>query len=167
TRLPDWVEDKLRDVAEDYCPEGYENNDGGFGTLTVYPGPGLAEREHNDSYEDAQPMDQARAAPLPRGLRRRLTRRGVTQVTAHFDGFSDSGQLEQLVCEPTSVTIPRDLEDALEDFLLEQLPGGWEINDGSSGDFTVDVAEGTVAVDASWRTMNATSTNTRWKWRSF
>src|SRR5262245_2756703 len=50
TRLPDWVEDKLRDVAEDYCPEGYENNDGGFGTLTVYPGPGLAEREHNDSY---------------------------------------------------------------------------------------------------------------------
>src|SRR5438045_1072944 len=34
--LPRWVEDKLRDVAEGYCPDGYEDNEGGYGTLTVY-----------------------------------------------------------------------------------------------------------------------------------
>src|SRR5947208_1954031 len=28
--LPRWVEDQLRDVAEGCCPDGYENNDGGY-----------------------------------------------------------------------------------------------------------------------------------------
>ena len=31
------LEDKLCEVAEGYCPQGYENNDGGYGTLYSQP----------------------------------------------------------------------------------------------------------------------------------
>src|SRR3954453_8791187 len=35
--VPGWAEAKLRDVAEGYCPDGYENDAGGYGSLTVFP----------------------------------------------------------------------------------------------------------------------------------
>src|SRR5579862_8591321 len=31
--LPKALEDRLEGAADNYCPAGYENNDGGFGTL--------------------------------------------------------------------------------------------------------------------------------------
>src|SRR4051812_30175338 len=77
--LPRSLEDRLRDVAEGYCPDGYENNEGGYGALIVYPALGLAELEHRDRYEDAEEMD-ARAATLPEEIRLRLSRLGITRV---------------------------------------------------------------------------------------
>ena len=64
-RVPDWIEDKLRDLAEWYCPDGYGNDDGGYGTLTVYLSAGLAELEHTDRYADSENMEPPRR-PCPR-----------------------------------------------------------------------------------------------------
>jgi hypothetical protein len=163
--LPDWVEGRLRDVAAGYWPDGYAAGDGGHGTLTVYPYDGLAELRHHDRYEDVESLD-VRAAPLPRGLRRRLARLGVRRVVARFDGYGDSGQLGEFAVEPGAAELDAALEEELADFLLEQLPGGWEINEGSFGEFAVDVGSGRVAADASWRVeKDAEPEVTRWRWR--
>jgi hypothetical protein len=163
--LPDWLEASLQDVAEDYCPDGYENNDGGYGCLTVYPFDGLAELEHCARYEDSQALD-TQAATLPSRLRRRLLRLGVRRVAAHFDGYGDSGQIGGFEVEPEAVALGDDLERALEDFLLGRLPEGWEINEGGHGDFTVDVPAARVEVDAYFRVEKDSDTEvTRWRWR--
>jgi hypothetical protein len=159
------LEDKLYEVAESYCPDGYENNDGGDGCLTVHVTEGLAELEHTDRFEDTEDMDVATAA-LPEALRERLTRLGVTAVTANFDGYGDSGQIEALAAEPPGVILDRQLSDELEDYLFGLLPGGWENNEGGYGDFAVDVAGGRVQASAYWRVEKDSETvTTRWKWR--
>jgi hypothetical protein len=164
--LPDWVDGMLRDLAEGYCPDSYANNEGGYGTLTIDVLDRVAEREHYGRYEETQDLD-AQPAPLPRSLRRRLSRLGVRSISAHFDGYGDSGQIDQLDVEPESAVLDRSLADALENFLLNQLPGGWEINEGSTGVFTVDVPNGQVTLAASWRVAAETDVQlTRWSWRS-
>ena len=164
-QLPDWMEDNLRDVAERYCPDGYEINEGGSGVLTVHPFLGLAELKHTDRFEDSEDMDEP-AAVLPPTLRRQLSRRGVRTVTARFNGCGDSGQFEDMTTEPDGVELSDALRDELENFLFEQLPGGWEINEGSFGTFTVDVRVGTVGAEAYWRVeRDAESQVTRWQWR--
>jgi hypothetical protein len=163
--LPKWLEVNLRDVAEGYCPDSYENNEGGYGTLTIYPCLGLAELEHHDRYEDSESIDTQPVA-LPRRLARPLSRLGIMRITAHFDGYGDSGQMEELTVEPESAVLDGALEDELQDFLLDQLPGGWEINEGSYGEFTIDVTGGQVEVDAYWRVEKDSDPQvTHWQWR--
>src|SRR5262249_47250886 len=126
---------------------------------------GLAELEHCDRYVDTESMDAA-AAPLPAELRLRLARRGVTRITARLDGYGDSGQVEDFTVEPEAAVLGSDLEGALEDLLLGQLPGGWENDEGGCGEFTVDVEPGQAEVDASWRLeKDAAPHTTRWRWR--
>src|SRR5438270_91877 len=43
---PEWLDDALEHAAEGYCPDGYENGTGGYGSLTIYPMQGLATLEH-------------------------------------------------------------------------------------------------------------------------
>jgi hypothetical protein len=163
--LARWVEGQLRKVAEGYCPDGCANDDGGYGNLTVYPALGLAALEHCDRYEDTEAMNVT-AAPLPEGLRQRLGQLSVRQVTAHFDGYGDSGQIEHFEVEPENVALDDALQWELEAFLLAHLPGGWEINAGSFGDFTVEVASGSVAVEATTRIdQDADPQVARWTWR--
>src|SRR5262245_5142695 len=109
--VPRELDDLLRSVAENYCPDGYEHNDGGYGSLTIYPFEGLAELEHTDCYVDEVDAE-VRVPPLPARLRRRLSRLGITTVTARFDGYGDSGQIEELVAQPEAV-LGRGLEEDL------------------------------------------------------
>ena len=103
---------------------------------------------------------------MPEELRQHLTQLGVRQITAHFDGCGDSGQFEEVTAEPDTVTLDGDLVEQLEDFLAEQLPGGWEINEGSFGQFEVDVSTGEVTGDAYRRVAQESEAQvTRWKWR--
>lgn len=163
--IPDWVEDRLADVAESYCPDGYENNDGGYGSLTVYPAEGIGELEHYDHYEDAKDMPVGEAE-LPRKLRRQLKKLGVAEITAHFDGSNDSGQIEEFEVLPMPVEIDRVLQDQIEDLLVNLLPDGWEVNEGSYGTFTIDVDSGTITIEAASRLIAESEANiTRWKWR--
>jgi hypothetical protein len=162
--LPSAIEDWLCVMAEDYCPDGYENNDGGYGTLTVYPLLGLATLAHSNCYEDSYPIDTGPVS-LPEALQQGLSRQGITRITAVFNGFGDSGQIDDLTVEPEHIEIDGALQDELEDLLLDVLPGGWENNAGGFGDFSVEIATGQVAVDASWRTEEADAHVTRWQWR--
>jgi hypothetical protein len=163
--FPPEFEKALRAAAENYFPDGYANGEGGYGSLTLYPHLGLAELEHFDRYTDSENMD-VRPAPLPEPLSQRLTQLGITSVSANFDGYGDSGQIEELETEPTSVAIDEGLGAELENFLLDQLHGGWEINDGSFGHFTVNVPDGIVEVDGNWRVEKQSEAQvTRWRWR--
>jgi hypothetical protein len=162
--VPAALDDKLQDMAAEYCPDGYENNEGGYGTLTLYLRQGLAELEHFDRVEDTEDMGVA-SVPLPEELRAKLVQAGITGVTAHFDGYGDSGQIEWLTAEPEGATLAPELESELDGFLAAQLPEGYENNAGGFGDFTVNVAGGQVDVNATWRVESETAEVTRWKWR--
>lgn len=163
--VPGELDDKLQDVAAEYCPDGYENNEGGFGTLTLYLREGLAEREHCDRFTSTEDMDIA-PVPLPDELRAKLSMVGVKTVAATFDGYGDSGQIESLEVEPTGTALGAALETELDDFLNAQPPDGYENNAGGFGDFLVDVFAGEVHVNASWRLDDETEAEvTRWNWR--
>lgn len=164
--LPPWIEKSLLDIAENYCPDGYENNDGGYGTLTLYPQLGLARLDHRDYYEESVEMD-ATSAGLPVDLQQRLLQLKVSQLTAEFDGYGDSGQINDITTEPDGIHLDNELRAALDDFLWNQLPEGFENNEGGYGTFTVDVATGEIVIDAYWReAKDSDSKITAWRWRN-
>ncbi|OJY71591.1 MAG: hypothetical protein BGP16_13380 [Sphingobium sp. 66-54] len=101
-----------------------------------------------------------------------LASAGITLVTVTFDGYGDSGQIEDVAAFirdqpaelPGGTVEVRMLDygtdqpvanylsagEAIENLaydLLRQTHCGWENNDGAYGEFTFDVAAGTIALD--------------------
>jgi len=101
---------------------------------------------------------------------------GITIVRVHFDGFGDSGQVEDIdpmagdkPCEFPASTIAigrarwgvsdveriecnvRDAVEALAYAFLQETHSGWEINEGAYGDFTFNVADRSIALDYNQR----------------
>ena len=101
-----------------------------------------------------------------------LAAAGVTLVVISFDGYGDSGQIENVEVKAgdTVVAMPEStieiseavwdqpkpnrttisIADLIERFaydLLTDTHCGWENNDGAYGDFTFDVAERTITLD--------------------
>lgn len=101
-----------------------------------------------------------------------LAAAGIETVTVTFDGYGDSGQIENIEARAGAETIslPSDpieiarttwgnpeierltqtVQEAIETLVydfLRQVHAGWEINDGAYGEFTFDVAERTVKLD--------------------
>jgi hypothetical protein len=101
-----------------------------------------------------------------------LAAAGVTLIVVTFDGYGDSGQIENIEVKAGNavVAVPAEeieiaeaiwdqpeprrsavsIADAIERLaydLLERTHCGWENNDGSDGDFTFDVAERTITLD--------------------
>lgn len=77
---------------------------------------------------------------------------GILQVRVAFDGSGDEGEIH----EPTYDSLPccglpEGLHDFLRDSCADKLPGGWEINAGSSGVILIDVQAGTCQVEIDWR----------------
>lgn len=69
-----------------------------------------------------------------------LRKLGVETVTAPYDGCGDSGQIEDP--EFGAAAVPDDQQRAVKDIfydVLEQYFGGWEINEGSFGQFVWDI----------------------------
>ena len=140
--------------------------------------------------DTSQPDSQAQAAWIARyqGHARRvaealpanktalfdaLARAGITSVIVTFDGYGDSGQIEnvevragdalpELPADQIEFVAPvfgdpekverstHSLSDAIETLvyaLLEQTHGGWEDNDGAYGEFTFDVGNRTITLD--------------------
>ena len=97
---------------------------------------------------------------------------GITTVTVTFDGYGDSGQIEDITAQQggtivalpagqvslasavwnseTVSTVPMDVAAAIEhlayDYLQQSHPG-WENNDGAYGEFVFDVAGRTITLD--------------------
>lgn len=105
-----------------------------------------------------------------------LTENEVSKFTVSFDGSGDSGQIEDISSEVPNkvlhkevqgVRIPngtrysqgkpeiiweeaKTVEDVIQSVcyqVLEQVCGGWEIDDGSYGEFTFDVKNRKVSLD--------------------
>jgi hypothetical protein len=101
-----------------------------------------------------------------------LAAAGVTLVTVSFDGYGDSGQIQNIEVKAadTVVAMPAgevdiaraewgqaepersvvSVADAIERLaydLLEQTHCGWEDNDGAYGDFTFNAAARTITLD--------------------
>ncbi len=101
-----------------------------------------------------------------------LAAAGITKVVVHFDGYGDSGQIEDtaayagdadasIPAELIEIARPRwgeaeadrdscSLRDAIEALsydALEETHGGWENNEGAYGDFTFDVATRKITLD--------------------
>ena len=97
---------------------------------------------------------------------------GITTVTVTFDGYGDSGQIEEITAQQGDqvVDMPAgqvslwsaiwnadavsttcmEIEAAVEQLcydLLRQSHAGWENNDGAYGDFVFDVAARTITLD--------------------
>jgi hypothetical protein len=97
---------------------------------------------------------------------------GITSVLVHFDGYGDSGQIEDIdvvagdqpstlptvevelasiafdsdAIDRNTLTVHQAIENQVYD-LLRQTHCGWENNEGAYGDFTFNVAERTITLD--------------------
>ncbi len=109
-----------------------------------------------------------------------LAAAGITIVVVAFDGYGDSGQIENVEAKASEalVSLPSveveiasavwdqtepertamTLHDAIERLVFDFLGmthDGWENSDGAYGDFTFDVAERTITLDYNERYMQS------------
>ena len=124
-----------------------------------------AEQEHTRRANEMLPANKA-------VLFDALAAAGITSVHVDFDGYGDSGQIEDITVkagdepaelpderieifdpiwgsteiEKQTMTI-REAIEALAYAFLRQTHAGWENNDGAYGDFTFNVAERTITLD--------------------
>ncbi|MEM7670426.1 MAG: DUF6878 family protein, partial [Pseudomonadota bacterium] len=75
---------------------------------------------------------------------------GVTEVIAEYEGYGDSGNVEDITLQPNDLTPDSDLMRKLEDFAwsfaYNQHPG-FENNEGGYGTLTWDVAGDSITLD--------------------
>jgi hypothetical protein len=71
-----------------------------------------------------------------------------------FDGSGDSGYIHDHISVDSGLKPSKDLTNfpQLQDYLYDMLNnyGGWEINEGSYGVFTISLSMGTVTLDFTW-----------------
>jgi len=86
---------------------------------------------------------------------------GVSRVLVYFDGSGDSGSIDRLEIRSSATAegvisalarweIPSHITEALGEAAYTVLPGGWEINEGSSGYVELDVRTGEMSVHIQW-----------------
>ena len=64
---------------------------------------------------------------------------GITEVTAEYEGYGDSGNVEDVVVSPDTITLTEDLRRRVEDFgwdFAYALSPGFENNEGGYGELT-------------------------------
>ena len=75
---------------------------------------------------------------------------GIAQVIAEYEGYGDSGNIEDVTVQPVGVELPDDLSLRVGDFAwsvaYHQHPG-FENNDGGYGTLTWDVTADSITLD--------------------
>ncbi|WBO57751.1 MULTISPECIES: DUF6878 family protein [unclassified Acidocella] len=128
------------------------------------------------SWEQKERAYRARASALLEGNKKVLfailVEHGITAVIVNFDGYGDSGQIEDITAQNDDgiVDLPderieifcaawdspdierqthtvREAIEALSYDFLAQTHCDWENNDGAYGDFTFDVTAGSITLD--------------------
>jgi len=125
----------------------------------------------------AQDRRHAELQPLNKAaLFEALSTAGITLVVVSFDGYGDSGQIENIEVKAGDIVVPVpecsveiaealwdqpepnrtrvSIADVIERLVYDFLNDthcGWENNDGAYGDFTFDVTERTITLDYSER----------------
>jgi hypothetical protein len=84
---------------------------------------------------------------------------GVTEVTAEYEGYGDSGNVEDITLQPTEIAIPSELSSQLDEFAwafaYQQHPG-LENNDGGYGTLTWDIVKDSIDLDHADRFVDST-----------
>jgi hypothetical protein len=131
------------------------------------------EREHVSRADDLLPANKT-------ALFDALAAANITVVVVTFDGYGDSGQIENIEAKagdeivtlpPGAIEIARpvwgsndidrqslSIHDGIEALVysfLGQAHDGWENSDGAFGDFTFDVADRTITLDYNERRMES------------
>ena len=82
----------------------------------------------------------------------RLVQHGVANIEAAYSGYCDSGAIDGLQFRDSAgqrvdrESLPQDVIEQLENCVYEFLPAGFEVDDGSQGTLTLDVATGRVSI---------------------
>lgn len=63
-----------------------------------------------------------------------------SELSIHYYGGGDSGDIDYVMCDGEQLSMG-ELPSEIEDFIYNNLPGGWEINEGSRGTFNFDLVE--------------------------
>lgn len=75
---------------------------------------------------------------------------GVTEVIAEYEGYGDSGNVEDITLQPNDVRLDADLMRKLEDFawsLAYNQHPGFENNEGGYGTLTWDISNNFITLD--------------------
>ena len=81
-----------------------------------------------------------------------LRKHRVANIEAAYSGYGDSGAIDGLQFRDSAgqrvdrASVPQDVIEQLENYVYEFLPSGFEIDDGSQGTLTLDVATGRVSI---------------------
>lgn len=106
---------------------------------------------------DAQIQQRRLAAEQAlRDVLTQLAARAITHIEIEYDGSGDSGDIESVIASIGSETVELADETSrvLEDYayaLLQHREPGWEINEGSFGRITINVADRRVTLEHSTR----------------
>lgn len=75
---------------------------------------------------------------------------GIAEVIAEYEGYGDSGNVEDVTVQPAGIEVPDDLTTKLEDFAwsvaYHQHPG-FENNEGGYGTLTWNVTADSITLD--------------------
>jgi hypothetical protein len=93
---------------------------------------------------------------LKNNIRKVCKEKKIANLTAEYDGEGDSGSINSICatnqCGEDITNILSDEERAdIEEFFYDVLPGGWEINEGSFGTATWEVAKNNVKIESNER----------------
>ena len=81
-----------------------------------------------------------------------LRKHRVANIEAAYSGYGDSGAIDGLQFRDSAgqrvdrESLPQDVIEQLENCVYEFLPAGFEVDDGSQGTLTLDVATGRVSI---------------------
>ena len=93
--------------------------------------------------EAANKAARSELLPLLRSL-------GITEVTAEYEGYGDSGNIEDVTVQPAGIALPDELRTKLGDFAwsvaYHQHPG-FENNEGGYGTLTWDLRNDSITLD--------------------
>ncbi|WP_288960850.1 DUF6878 family protein [uncultured Sulfitobacter sp.] len=84
---------------------------------------------------------------------------GVTGVTAEYEGYGDSGNVEDITLQPSGIALPSELSSQLNafawGFAYQQHPG-FENNEGGYGTLTWDLTHDSIDLDHADRFVEST-----------
>ena len=109
------------------------------------PQPNFVDTMEKWRVEREAEIKAARAALLSQ-----LRALGVKEVTAEYEGYGDSGNVEDITLQPNGIALLPELSSKLEDFAwsfsYDQHPG-FENNEGGYGTLTWDILADSITLD--------------------
>ena len=110
-------------------------------------------------FSDWDKQQKKRESSARKSLRRfcrQLVKLQVDTVTINYDGYGDSGTMEDPLAfqNDKPVRLTRKLNDLLLEFAESYLPGGWENNDGACGEFVLNIKDRKFSREHCWRHMD-------------